>query len=641
MSAGKERRPGWTTEATRKSSDEKLYSKGSSMSARELAISLVKEFGWYVFRVEITHDAKKCDGGAANCKRVRFLDRHWAEASSNEVDVIESWDWSDANAYGIDCGKSGLVVADEDPGDNWPFTGTRVHSSGRGFHHIYEDLIGVGNAAALAPWGIDVRGVGGVIFGPGSYHPHGGYAVVNDVPPAMPPAELASAMARPRAATSTVPSGDPEPLDALFALTRLEGVYRRMEATPDGAQNDMLNKLAATAAGIWVRVPEKDQDGSLDEDYIKDRLFDSIPHEGNASKSKDTIQRGWDYGLDHPVPDALTTVELPPRRSDGVDWFLPAILPTRSYGVLSGPIGSGKSSIAGYVVADLTKAGFRVRYCVEDEPEASARERLVLLGADMSRVKFDLVPDLTTPGRIDRYAAECANDATDFVVLDLLTSANLAYEENRPEKVKQWVATLVERFCTVYGIGVLGTHHWNNNAKAGSAMARLSGAGAIAAKAEFLWSVGLSNDRTEQVWSIHARRRLAKPFNFVMEGTRHLVGRVQHPYNGKKWEELYVYTVAWKEDTERTAHQVVADAEREFAKGKTSKEQTPVEALVRFLEKPRKRPEVDEFLYWHTGERYSPQTVVDRIRDVGGFQCAPDGSRMERGKFWVAWEALD
>jgi hypothetical protein len=40
MPAAKERRPGWTTEATRASSDEKLTTDGSSMSADEHPVTL-------------------------------------------------------------------------------------------------------------------------------------------------------------------------------------------------------------------------------------------------------------------------------------------------------------------------------------------------------------------------------------------------------------------------------------------------------------------------------------------------------------------------------------------------------------------------------------------------------------------------
>lgn len=158
------------------------------------ALELVERFGWSIFRLRISHDEKKCDGGNRNCKKVVFLDEHWDQASSNDPSEIELWDWSRANSYGIDCGKSGLVVADQDPdSEEWPFPAGRIHQTGRegGRHYLYEDLIGYVNRRKLQPWGIDVRGVGGMIIGPGSYHPHGAYVVLKDEELTMAPADLA------------------------------------------------------------------------------------------------------------------------------------------------------------------------------------------------------------------------------------------------------------------------------------------------------------------------------------------------------------------------------------------------------------------------------------------------------------------
>ncbi|GAA2169281.1 bifunctional DNA primase/polymerase [Pedococcus bigeumensis] len=126
---------------------------------RRRAVAMAREHGWYVFRLQIGHNEAACEWPEGNCKTVRPLD-HWREASSNDPDVIARWDWSDANAYGIDCDRSGLVIADQDPGAVWPFNGTRVHSTPRGLHHVYEDVLGLGNAAHVEPWGVDVRGVG-------------------------------------------------------------------------------------------------------------------------------------------------------------------------------------------------------------------------------------------------------------------------------------------------------------------------------------------------------------------------------------------------------------------------------------------------------------------------------------------------
>lgn len=268
------------------------------------ALRLVCEQGWFVFRLSLGHNDNACDGGTANCKTVETIGHEkWSAAASNDPDVVAGWDWSSANAYGIDCGKSGLVVADQDPGATWPFNGTRVHTTGRGRHHIYEDVIGLGNRADLKPWNIDVRGYGGMIIGPGSWHPHGGYAVEDDAPVAAPPAELMQALTA-RKETPTGPAaGAVVQLDPLEALDRLEGVYRRMEATTPGSRNHMLNVLAGTAAGIWVRLDPEEQTGELDEARVKEHLLASVTDDGDPAKTAGTIESGWAYGLEHPVPD--------------------------------------------------------------------------------------------------------------------------------------------------------------------------------------------------------------------------------------------------------------------------------------------------------------------------------------------------
>lgn len=274
------------------------------MSAiKQTALKYAREYGWYVFRLHIGHDDKRCDGGAFNCKKVSPLDS-WRNTSSNDPAVIKSWDWSKANAYGIDCGKSGIVVVDQDPGDSWHYTNTRVHGTGRGRHYIYEDLIGLGNQAGLSPWGVDIRGTGGLIVGPGSWHPHGTYEVLKDVPPGDTPVELISVAF---AADESSPKMF-EPLDALEALDRLNGVYRRMSETPEGQRNDMLNKLSGTAAGIWVRLAEQDRSGELSEEVIRSRLAESVTDDDDPSGSQATIESGWRYGLENPTEDATAEV---------------------------------------------------------------------------------------------------------------------------------------------------------------------------------------------------------------------------------------------------------------------------------------------------------------------------------------------
>lgn len=180
---------------------------GNSAASAPLSGALqCLDLGWHVFPLVVSHDEGKCDGGTASCKQLEFAGS-WKANATDDADTVYSWDWSKFNAYGIACGPSGLLVADQDPGDTWPFNGTRVHTSGRGHHYIYEDILGLPNRQGLQPWGIDVRGEGGFIIGPGSWHPHGSYSVLEDVGPALPPPELVEALQRRCRASEEVAAG--------------------------------------------------------------------------------------------------------------------------------------------------------------------------------------------------------------------------------------------------------------------------------------------------------------------------------------------------------------------------------------------------------------------------------------------------
>jgi hypothetical protein len=172
--------------------------------AREHALELVHEYGWHVFRLAIGHNDALCDGGTASCKTIRVIGGRWI--TSNDPAVVDGWDWADANAYGIDCGRSGLFVVDVDPRGEWADEGARIHSTGRGRHYVYEDLLGLPSGTNVWP-GVDTRGVGGMVIGPGSWHPHGTYAVAHDVPPAPMPPKVLAAVARRRATPTTTYDG--------------------------------------------------------------------------------------------------------------------------------------------------------------------------------------------------------------------------------------------------------------------------------------------------------------------------------------------------------------------------------------------------------------------------------------------------
>lgn len=623
----------------------------------------------------------------------------WPVRTSRDPDVIRRWFRPDTKrGVFLHCGRSGLLVFDVDTPENLhefidlavfneapPWQNTRpAHPDRR--HYLFAMPPGrtLGNSTGTLGkgWG-EVRGKNGVIVVAPSEHeePDGRYTwghvgpvpvlpayLADELPDAMPTASAVTD-AEVEAFIAEHDSGDRSSRPGEHHWQMWHSKVEQGESRHASMTGHLAGALKEAAAGLYPARPAVE---GLEKAWLSRILEDGDSPNQSAGRTPEEAAEEWNGLLKWAVAQAkaadpaetLARVEeygsaaeddfaepledVPERLSDGRDWFINTVMPTKAYGLLSGPIGAGKSSVVGYVVSLLTKDGFRVRYCVEDEPEVSARHRLELMGADLDLVTFDTVPDLTTLAKMERYARSCAADGTDLMVLDLLHTANSGYEENRPENVKQWTGRLVDKFCRKYGVGVLGTHHWNNNSKAGSEMARLSGAGAIAAKTEFIWSVAISNDKTEQVWSVQARRRCSA-WNIETQGTRHVVEVLQNPFDPTETVERDVYTVEYGDLTERTSFDVARDAEREFASGgkkQSSRELVPADAVWRFLDKDasdkfpgkhRKRVEVEEFLYWITGEEYSPQTVVDRLRDAGAVQCSPDGEVVEdgKGRYWI------
>lgn len=106
--------------------------------------------------------------------------------------------WPEGANVGIDCGKSGLVVIDEDKEGtvaSWlgELPSTYTVRTGRGRHLYFRAPSGqqIGNRIAIVE-GVDVRAEGGYVVGAGSIHANGTpYAVEVDAPIAdLPPAVL-------------------------------------------------------------------------------------------------------------------------------------------------------------------------------------------------------------------------------------------------------------------------------------------------------------------------------------------------------------------------------------------------------------------------------------------------------------------
>ena len=143
------------------------------LKLRNRALSLASK-GYYVFPVLLD--------GIGHARSEKFVLRSWSEESTIDTATIEGWwtTWPEATPA-VDCGKSGVVVVDCDvkggangietwrvatglaPTDRVPFVLTPTG----GRHYLYaadpKRPVGLDNTGKVAP-GVDVRGVGGLVF---------------------------------------------------------------------------------------------------------------------------------------------------------------------------------------------------------------------------------------------------------------------------------------------------------------------------------------------------------------------------------------------------------------------------------------------------------------------------------------------
>jgi hypothetical protein len=247
------------------------------------------ELGWHVFPVDY--------------RGKRPLVK-WGDDATTDTEQIVAWFAGRTRNIGIACGPSGLLVIDEDEycalddyansiGEKVPDTYT-VETS-KGFHYYFRAPSGqVGNSeGALRSYGVNVRGNGGYVVGPGSTHEDGTrYRAHDETPLADCPRWLADALKRPGvdntrdefaipervwSVDSPIPSGQRHNELVSYAgrlrdkgLSYDEAVTlfrRRWEACaqpPDAPHEHSLETALGDLRDIYGRYPAGDGNGSDD-----------------------------------------------------------------------------------------------------------------------------------------------------------------------------------------------------------------------------------------------------------------------------------------------------------------------------------------------------------------------------------------
>jgi Bifunctional DNA primase/polymerase, N-terminal len=241
------------------------------------AVWLQRSLGAYVFAVDhpglprcagAHRPGQPCDGqrGKHPCGR-------WSRDSTNDPGKITAALSRGPRNVGIDCRKSGFLVADEDRpgafmeyaasiGQTVPETFAVDTAKGRHWYLLQPGGEALGNGTgALAGWDIDIRGAGGFVVGPGSVHQTGVlYVPVDSAAQVAPaPAWLISAL---RAAPAPAGSGPAvrrfaqspvagQPLKVLAALAR---TVLEARAPGPGTPGERNRTLYWAACRAWEHV---------------------------------------------------------------------------------------------------------------------------------------------------------------------------------------------------------------------------------------------------------------------------------------------------------------------------------------------------------------------------------------------------
>lgn len=294
------------------------------------ALSLASR-GWRLLPVHpIAFDGScGCGGDCAAAGKHPRLPAWQKHASADPADVREWWNRGDAGVGVATGAESGVVVIDLDPrhGGDVSFAdllrerGERIETlrvaTGGGGYHLYfkapEQRIG--NRAGVLP-GVDVRGEGGFVVGPGSPHASGtNYRIDRDIEPIEMPGWLIDLCTLRTPATAvdrqqSPPVADIDARERRYALAALDNASRRLSSAAEGGRHDAAVREAYGIGGFVGS-------GLLSEGVARAALVEAAMACGlGEAEAAKVVDDGLSAGADAPLrapdtPRERTRAEAP------------------------------------------------------------------------------------------------------------------------------------------------------------------------------------------------------------------------------------------------------------------------------------------------------------------------------------------
>jgi hypothetical protein len=321
----------------------------------------------------------------------------WREKSATDLDQIMAWWETHPDAVpGIELGRAGLIAIDCDrhggpdgvaaiealqaAHERLPL-GPVTLTAGGGRHLIFRQPPGMplGNGRGSLPAGIDVRGSGGWIVGPGSVRPDGAiwapapdrpcleYMFVDSTIPTLP--EWIVDLIRPKPTRlSNPPASISVTLsrERIYAKATLDGCVAELSNAREGERNEKANATAYRMGRMVTR--EWIARDAVIEALFRACDFNGLVQENGPARVYLTLDSGLDAGLANPHEDlrdrpALHAANDNDRQAldaptslirvrwDGetnftpVPWLVRDLIPKQSVGLLVGESQSAKSFV--------------------------------------------------------------------------------------------------------------------------------------------------------------------------------------------------------------------------------------------------------------------------------------------------------
>lgn len=446
-------------------------SSGRSVLDHALACASI---GWHVFPIR---------------PRTKVPAVQWSDwATTDRTEITAEFAGRDLD-YGIACGKSGLLVVDEDApdalakfaaecGELVPDTFTVRTGREHGRHYYFLAPVGLdlGNGeGALKGRGLNVRGKGGYVLGPGSTHSSGTvYEVENQAPVAPLPGWLIDALRSP-SRNGTGSPYDPPPVE-FGGLAAVPAVVRGPRADRPGERHNVLVRYACSLrarsippdeaelliGSVWQRCEQppacltpltvEDALGTLHDVYRRYPPGPSAEH-GQAGETTTPVEFGLSMLAD--VPDTPLA------------WRVAGLLPVEGRALLIAQKKTGKTVLALNLARALLDGSLflgefsarpveRVAYANGEVSPAMFRSWCTDLGIPADRLVVANTRGLPSPLRDDRTAERFAKHLARFAPAVLILDTFGRYFKGRSQNDSTDVGEFcdrLDRVATLAGVG--------------------------------------------------------------------------------------------------------------------------------------------------------------------------------------------